>query len=173
MSFKKITDEIATLLEEKNRVYGNSFDVANRFLELLYPDGVKPEQYQDMLTLVRMFDKLKRIATDKDALGEDPYRDVAGYAILAINGRRLQIQDMTTEEPEPPAMECYVDDSNNVFVLEKVQEDGVCTYLANPGTRQWTTKYTEAHQFPTRERARWEINQSDAKVVPVAKNKMP
>lgn len=35
-----------------------------------------------VLITVRIFDKLKRIATDRDALGESPYRDIAGYGIL-------------------------------------------------------------------------------------------
>lgn len=35
-----------------------------------------------MLAIVRVFDKMMRIATDKDAFGEDPWRDIAGYAIL-------------------------------------------------------------------------------------------
>ena len=164
--FHEIAHKIAALLEEKNKAYGNSFDMAGKFLELLYPEGVKPEQYHDMLTLVRIFDKLKRIATDKDAFSEDPYQDVVGYGILALNAREPR------RPLEQPAISCHVDDSKNVFVLEKVQDDGICVYLANPGTRQWTTKYVEAHQFPTRERANWEIGQSDARVVPVSKNKM-
>lgn len=174
--FHEIAHGIANLLEEKNKAYGNSFDVCNKFLELLYPNGVKVEQYHDMLTLVRMFDKQKRIATDKDAFGEDPYRDVAGYAILAINGRRPQVHP-TTEEmeayvnapPKPIPEEPYA----QAYVVEKVQEDGICTYLSDPGKMQWTTVYKEAYQFSTTHNAKHFIHaNSDAKVVPVARNKM-
>lgn len=87
--FHKIAHEIAELLEKKNKAYGSSFAKADKFLSLLYPDGIKPEQYGDMLILVRIFDKQMRIATDRDAFGEDPSQDIAGYAILNIN-RRLQ-----------------------------------------------------------------------------------
>ena len=31
-----------------------------------------------------MIDKLFRIATRKDAFGESPYRDIAGYALLGL-----------------------------------------------------------------------------------------
>jgi hypothetical protein len=48
----------------------------------LYPDGVKPEQYVDLLVTVRIVDKLFRIANRKDALGENPWQDIAGYGIL-------------------------------------------------------------------------------------------
>lgn len=82
--FQKIGTEIGALVTEKNAAYGDSFAKCGLFLELLYPEGIKPEQYQDMLALVRMFDKMKRIATDKNAFGESPFRDLAGYAILGV-----------------------------------------------------------------------------------------
>jgi len=30
-----------------------------------------------------MLDKMSRIARDNDPMGEDPFKDIAGYAILA------------------------------------------------------------------------------------------
>jgi hypothetical protein len=80
--FKEVAEEIGSLVEEKNKAYGNSFAKCGEFLQLLYPDGIKPDQYQDALTLIRIFDKQMRIATRKDAFGESPYRDIAGYGIL-------------------------------------------------------------------------------------------
>ena len=35
--------------------------------------------------MVRVIDKMFRIATDKDAFGESPWRDICGYAILGIS----------------------------------------------------------------------------------------
>lgn len=70
-NFKQIAEEIAALVTEKQKAYGNSFGEAESFLRLLYPDGIPVEKYKDMLTLVRIWDKIKRIATDKDALGDD------------------------------------------------------------------------------------------------------
>ena len=76
--------EIGELVCTKNKAYGDSFAKTDRFLELLYPDGIPVEKFSDALALVRVFDKMMRIATDKDALGESPWRDIAGYAILAL-----------------------------------------------------------------------------------------
>ncbi len=74
--------EIGELVNEKQRAYGNSFGKAGDVLKILYPDGIEPDQYDDALCIVRILDKLFRIATDKDALGESPYRDIAGYGLL-------------------------------------------------------------------------------------------
>lgn len=76
--------EIGQLVETKQAAYGNSFGKAGDVLRALYPTGVPPEKFDDMLTLARMIDKMFRIATDRDALGESPYRDIAGYALLAV-----------------------------------------------------------------------------------------
>jgi len=82
--FLQIATEIGALVGEKNKAYGDSFAKTGEFLRLLYPDGIPPKKYGDALCLVRMWDKMKRIATDRDALGECPYRDIAGYALLGI-----------------------------------------------------------------------------------------
>lgn len=63
------------------------WNTAGEFVKLLWPNGVPPESFGDMLVLVRVFDKMKRIATDRDAFGEDPWRDIAGYALLSIERR--------------------------------------------------------------------------------------
>jgi|GEM_PF-1690684 hypothetical protein len=87
-SFLAKANEIGMLVEAKNAAYGSSFEKCGEFLRLLYPNGMKPEQYQDALLLVRIFDKQMRIATHKDALGENPYRDIAGYGILGATEER-------------------------------------------------------------------------------------
>jgi len=76
--------EIADLVKEKNLAYGDSANKSAAYMKLLYPDGVKPEQYHDMLLLVRDFDKSMRIATSKHSFGESPWRDKMGYALLAV-----------------------------------------------------------------------------------------
>lgn len=74
--------KIGEMVEEKQAAYGDSFGKAGNILRELYPDGIRPEQYDDALCVVRIVDKLFRIATDWDAFGESPYRDIAGYGIL-------------------------------------------------------------------------------------------
>lgn len=83
--FEEIAKEVGELVKAKNKAYGNSFGETGAFLKLLYPKGIGVDQYDDVLLIVRIFDKLKRIATNKDAFGESPYRDIAGYAILGIS----------------------------------------------------------------------------------------
>ena len=80
----KIAEEIGKLVQEKNEAYGNSFSECHKILSVLYPDGIKPEQFTDALAIIRVIDKLFRIATNKDALGESPWQDIAGYGILGV-----------------------------------------------------------------------------------------
>ncbi|OPY13672.1 MAG: hypothetical protein A4E66_00674 [Syntrophus sp. PtaB.Bin001] len=80
--YESIATEIGRLVDQKNAAYGDVFNKCPQYLLLLYPNGITPDQYPDMLALVRDFDKSMRIATNKDALGENPWRDKAGYAIM-------------------------------------------------------------------------------------------
>ena len=82
--------EIGELVAEKNLAYGDSFYKAGEVLKILYPNGVTLDQYPDMLAVVRVIDKLFRIATDKKAFGESPWMDVAGYGILSVVRERLE-----------------------------------------------------------------------------------
>lgn len=97
--FANMGKEIGELVEKKNAAYGDSFAKAGDFLRLLYPQGISPDKYDDALALVRIFDKQMRIATDKDALGESPYRDIAGYGILGA----VQSDTRTKKELHPDA----------------------------------------------------------------------
>jgi len=91
--FKELGNRVGELVDEKNAAYGNSFGEAGEFLKILYPDGINPDQYTDMLCVVRIFDKMKRIATKKDAFGESPYQDIVGYALLGLNLSEGKITD--------------------------------------------------------------------------------
>lgn len=82
---KQIALEIAALVERKQLAYGNSFGKSGAVLRILYPDGISHEQMDDALTVTRVLDKLFRIATEKSALGESPWRDIMGYALLAVD----------------------------------------------------------------------------------------
>lgn len=53
-------------------------------MKVLFPNGVQLAQYQDLLVITRIIDKLFRIANDKTAFSEDPWKDIAGYAILSL-----------------------------------------------------------------------------------------
>jgi hypothetical protein len=83
--YKEIAEEIGDVVDVKNAAYGSSFAKSGDFLRLLYPDGIPVDRYEDMLLVVRIFDKQMRIATDRDALGESPFGDIAGYGILGVS----------------------------------------------------------------------------------------
>ena len=93
--FELIAEQIGKIVTEKNKAYGNSFEESQQFLKILYPNGVPVESYGDMLCIIRIFDKLKRIATNKDAYAESPFSDMAGYAILGVdidNKKKKELQ---------------------------------------------------------------------------------
>ena len=88
--FQAIARQVAEIVFTKNKVYGNSFEESGKIMNTLYPLGVKSGEMVDMLAIVRIIDKLFRIATDKHALGENPWQDIAGYATLMteLDGRK-------------------------------------------------------------------------------------
>jgi hypothetical protein len=87
--FVEIGTEIGKLVQVKNTAYGSAFDKSGAILRVLYPNGVKPEQFEDLLGICRVLDKMFRIATKKDALGENPWADIVGYGILGVaRGKR-------------------------------------------------------------------------------------
>lgn len=87
-TYATIAAEIAATVTRKNKAYGDSFAKVTRVLELMFPNGVPVEAYADLGGIVRTLDKLFRVATDRDALEENPWGDIAGYALLAI--RRVE-----------------------------------------------------------------------------------
>lgn len=82
--YQKIAKSMADLVTLKQEKYGDSFGKTKLLFEILYPDGIKKEQYKDILAIVRILDKINRIATDETALGEDPWKDINGYSLLMI-----------------------------------------------------------------------------------------
>lgn len=81
--YEALGSAVGRLVETKQAAYGDSFGKSGAVMRILYPNGIPPEAMDDALTVVRVLDKLFRIATDRDALGETPWRDIAGYALLA------------------------------------------------------------------------------------------
>lgn len=75
---------VGKMVDEKQLAYGDSFHRACEVISILYPDGVQPNQYADMLSMIRVIDKLFRIANQKDYSGESPWKDIAGYGLLGM-----------------------------------------------------------------------------------------
>ena len=91
MNFNKIGEEVGKLVGEKQKAYGDSFGRSGECLRPMFPEGIKPSQYDDLLTIARILDKLFRIANDPEAFSENPYQDIVGYGILGMNRHDEQI----------------------------------------------------------------------------------
>jgi len=99
-SFIELASDIGKLVEEKNKAYGSAFDRAGDFLKVLYPEGIKPDQYKDMLCIIRVFDKLMRIATAYEGTEEkkvEAYSDLSGYGLLGLRAS-LEEQQITARK---------------------------------------------------------------------------
>jgi len=104
-TFQELAEGIADLVTEKEKAYGSAFDKAGDFMRLLYPEGIKPDQYKDMLCTVRIFDKLMRIATsceDTEEKKVEAYSDINGYSLLGLrssileNNEEVALRNMST-----------------------------------------------------------------------------
>lgn len=83
-TYHQLSAALADTVVTKQAAYGDSFGKSGAVMRILYPEGIPPEKLDDALTIVRVLDKLFRIATDRDALGESPWNDIQGYALLAV-----------------------------------------------------------------------------------------
>ena len=83
-NYDEIGKKVGELVQQKQKAYGDSFGKAGECLRQMYPNGIKPEQYDDLLTITRVLDKLFRIANDANAFEENPYQDIVGYGLLAM-----------------------------------------------------------------------------------------
>lgn len=88
--YKKVGLEIGTLVTKKNKSYGDSFAKCGKILKILYPNGFRVEDYGNVLAIVRILDKMFRIATDADFESEQPWGDICGYALLKVTERELR-----------------------------------------------------------------------------------
>jgi hypothetical protein len=84
MDFGKIGQEVGKLVADKQQAYGDSFGRSGECLRQMFPDGIELHQYDDLLTIARILDKLFRIANDPDAFSENPYQDIVGYGLLGM-----------------------------------------------------------------------------------------
>lgn len=81
VGYEALGADIGRLVTSKQEQYGDSFGRSGEILRVLYPDGIRPEQMDDALAVVRITDKLFRIAAGNQG-GENAYADIAGYGLL-------------------------------------------------------------------------------------------
>jgi len=80
-NYEQKAQKIGAMVDKKNQLYGSSFEKSGEILKILYPDGVKPEQYRNILGTARVIDKLFRVANGNYG-DEDAWQDVCGYGLL-------------------------------------------------------------------------------------------
>lgn len=87
LTYEETALNIGNIVQTKNTQYGNAINNTGEFLELLYPNGIKQEQYAELGVIVRVYDKLKRIANGNQG-EENAWQDIAGYGILMCGGEK-------------------------------------------------------------------------------------
>ncbi len=95
--FAKEAKRVAIIVNEKNLQYGNSFEKSGEILKILYPTGIGLEHYDEMLTVIRIIDKLFRIATGHSSDNEDPWQDICGYALLELEKKSRELSSYKLE----------------------------------------------------------------------------
>ena len=83
-SFRAVAEEVAAEVEEKDRRYGRAVLRGVEVLKILYPEGVRPDQYADAFLTLRLFEKRSRIASAQDDDLEDARRDSLGYCLVDV-----------------------------------------------------------------------------------------
>jgi hypothetical protein len=134
---------IADLVSEKEKAYGSAFDKAGDFLKVLYPNGIKSDQYKDMLCIVRVFDKLMRIATSYQGTEEkkiDAYSDMMGYALLGLRSSLIEnnLPKFKSEEQQAIANEAFEKSNQQTQNSPSLQE----------AVLKETADYISEHKFP-------------------------
>lgn len=79
-----IAERTANLVKEKNLQYGDSYSQTEEVFRKLFPQGVPVERLGDVLFMARVWNKIKRFATNNDPIGENPVNDIMGYCLLYL-----------------------------------------------------------------------------------------
>lgn len=99
-SYEERGRQLGALVDAKSRAYGDSAGRSGAILRVLYPEGIPPHAYDDVMLLVRSIDKMSRIAQRgpdrRDLGGESPWQDLAGYGLL---GALMDEQQATSAAP--------------------------------------------------------------------------
>lgn len=84
----KLAGEVGEIVAAKNAAYGDSVRRSAIITQTLYPNGIAFDNIPAALLIVRMLDKMSRIANDPTFGGEDPPCDLGGYSLLLMELQR-------------------------------------------------------------------------------------
>lgn len=89
--YQELANEIGRMTDEKSALYGDSAERAEQILKILYPEGVPVSAFKNALLVVRIADKLCRIATAAEGDNEDAWADLAGYSLIgSLRARKVK-----------------------------------------------------------------------------------
>tara|TARA_R100001143_G_C3281973_1_gene97131 strand:- start:249 stop:626 length:378 start_codon:yes stop_codon:yes gene_type:complete len=111
-TFESIGWNVGEVVQRKQRAYGDSFGKSGECLRQMYPSGIKPEQYDDLLTVARILDKLFRIANNPTAFDENPYQDIVGYGLLGMKRHNSKSKGKSPANPLHHNPLAYAQDGN-------------------------------------------------------------
>jgi len=81
-----IARDVASMVKEKNKEYGSAFQKVSHILSILFPNGIPTSKYHDVAILVRVLDKICRIASANDKnVKKDAWFDICGYGLLRLS----------------------------------------------------------------------------------------
>jgi hypothetical protein len=100
--FANLADSVANIVDVKQKAYGDSFGKSGECLRQMYPDGIAPDQFDDLLTITRILDKLFRIANNPNAFDENPYQDIVGYGLLGMDRHKSGSRKDLPKQKKPP-----------------------------------------------------------------------
>ena len=100
-NFRTIADGVANIVAAKQEAYGDSFGKSGECLRQMFPRGIDNSQYDDLLTIARILDKLFRLANDPSAFDENPYKDIVGYALLGMDRHNSMLENDLGNPPNP------------------------------------------------------------------------
>lgn len=147
--------ELSQLVARKQDAYGNSVGRSPEILKILYPVGIRLDQYNDLMMITRTLDKLFRIATDKKAFGEDPWLDIAGYGLLSSVSNQLNSKPIKLEmKIDASGFQKIKDDLDNIVKDARSKKNGrVKTSSGRPKSKKGKPgrcgKYSISREYTT------------------------
>jgi hypothetical protein len=99
MTQEKLLKDILNVFNKKQEEYGDTDLKASRMIDILYPDGITPEKYDDFLFSLKILEKLSRLSSDNISYDSkmDLVQDIAGYGILGTYNKRVATMPKQTD----------------------------------------------------------------------------
>ena len=140
--YEAIGKSIGELVDKKNAQYGDSINNTAEFLDTLFPNGIPVEMYRYLGILVRMYDKMKRIANGNQG-DENAWNDIAGYAILMSEEIPNDAAGYSWWDKEIPNETAEVKTPYDASKLGnvRVKLDHAKAYIDTWGKQNWQTAY--------------------------------